>query len=58
MHGASTVRAFGAVPVFEVHVGTARVVGFQDLPDENEEIEQPALAECLADGDASVALAQ
>jgi hypothetical protein len=58
VHGASTVRALGAVPVFEVHVGAAWVVGFQDLPDENEEIEQPAFAEGLADGDASVTLAQ
>ena len=48
VHQTAAIAAVGTMPVFETDVGAARVVGAEDLSNEQKEIQQSSLAECRA----------
>ena len=45
------------MPVVQRYERTAGVVGVQEVPDDDKEIQQPTLRQCVANGHATVAFA-
>ena len=54
----TAIAAFDAAPTLQSDVGAGRVVGLEDLADEDEEVEQSPLSQGTADRHAAVAFAE